>query len=122
MPLLLQSIKNGEEYKDLVEKFLYLVDSEFEKCESLKNSDISGLATSMPKLISLVNTIGYLRGQDNAFVDVRPSIDFQDELYRNEDLFEKRLYALIEFINSSEARDKYKFCVKEYFLKARKAE
>ena len=75
----------------------------------------------LPKLVSLVNTIGYLRGQDNAFLDVRPSTSVQNELYENESEFEARLTVIIDKIIESGEVEYYKRRMDEYFLRARKA-
>lgn len=122
MPISPKPINDAEEYKDLVEKFSFLVEKEFEKCEKMKDGDILGVIQNLPKLISLVNTIGYLRGQDGAFLEARPHTDFQPDLYKNEDVFEAKLYKLIDFISSPEAKARYRQRLEEYFLKARKAE
>ena len=116
-------IKTAEEYKNLVSKYYYLVDSELKKIEKVIEEHSGQLEIeSLPKLISLVNVIGYLRGQDNAFIDVRPAgvSEYQRELYDNEDAFEKRLRAIIDVISSNkEYLQRYKDVLERYFVKAR---
>lgn len=96
-------IKTADEYKDLVTKYSWLVDSELKIIElNIKehpdNLDMN--IESLPKLISLVNVVGYLRGQNNAFIEVRPDdvVEYQSELYKNEDAFESRLHTIITTI------------------------
>lgn len=77
---------------------------------------------SVPKLISLVNMIGYLRGQDGAFLDIRPDSEggYQDELYNNENEFEKRLTDfLIAIAPEAQRKEALKFELEQYYIKAR---
>ncbi|MDB5258880.1 MAG: hypothetical protein JWO73_88 [Candidatus Taylorbacteria bacterium] len=88
---------------NLVNKYSWLVDSELKKVElNIKEhpAHLDMNIESLPKLISLVNVIGYLRGQNNAFIEIRPHdvIEYQPELYKNEDAFESRLHAIITTI------------------------
>lgn len=118
-------IKVAEDYKDLVSKYSWLVDSELQKIElNIKehpaNLDMS--IESLPKLISLVNVIGYLRGQGNAFIEVRPEgvAEYQQELYDNEDDFENRLLAAIKTICADPKNlERYEVALERYFVKAR---
>lgn len=115
-------IKTPEEYKDVVEKFFGLADAELQKFERLAQNptDLYSVAESLPKLISLVNVIGYMRGQDNAFLDVRPPhLEFQKDLYENENRFEARLKKLIDVINSSPEKEHARRRLEEYFLRHR---
>ncbi len=120
MSLNFKETKTAEEYKDLVERFSLLVDKELRIFEQgVKEGKVAEIIPMMPKLISLVNTVGYLRGQDNAFLDYRPHLDFQNDLYKNERDFENRLRCLIESIKSSGLAEGYKRCLSEYFIKTR---
>jgi hypothetical protein len=120
-----KDIKTADEYKDLVEKYSWLVDSELKKVEQNIREHPANLDVnieSLPKLISLVNVIGYLRGQGNAFIEVRPDgvAEFQRELYDNEDAFEGRLREIIKAICVDTIYlEKYKAVLDRYFLKAR---
>lgn len=110
------------EYRQLVEHFSFLVDAEFKKFENINSSEEAHTAAlEAPKLVSLVNTIGYLRGQDNAFLDVRPHevVEYQKELYANEDGFEDRLKELLKKIVSFGKTDVYNYYMNEYFIKSR---
>lgn len=119
MGLEYRKIETEEKFKELVEEFYFLVDSEIKKVEAqIQMKDNNGIIFSIPKIISLINTIGYLRGQDNAFIDARPSTNFQSELYKNEDMFEKRLKIIIEYI-AKEENEAYTSRLKEYFIKNR---
>lgn len=121
MPISFKSINTEEEYKDFVEQFYFLADKELQRAEELKiKGEHYKLALVLAKIISIVNTVGYLRGQDNVFLDFRPHVSFQKELYQVEDEFEKRLYQLIDYIKTTESREVCKSMVEEYYLKNRK--
>ncbi len=109
-----------DEYKEFVEHTIFLVDSELKKLEILKDqNDHHTLALTLAKNISAVNFISYLRGEDNMFVDVRPHVDFQKDLYATEDEFEKRLRDLIDYVKTTESKDLVKWQLTEYYLKQR---
>ena len=118
-------IKTADVYKDLIGKYSWLVDSELQKIErGIKEhpDNLDMCIGSLPKIISLVNVVGYLRGQDNAFIDVRPDrvAEYQRELYDNEDMFENRLHKIIKVICAdSKYMERYKAVLDRYFLKAR---
>lgn len=117
-----REIKSENEYKDFVEKSAFLVDSELKKVEKIKEEgDHHVVALSLPKLISIINFAGYLRGQDGMFLDFRPYplVDYQQELYKMENEFEKRLFALINWVKTTESKDLAVFRLNEYFLKHR---
>ncbi len=110
------------EYRTLVEQFSFLVDAELKKFENINSADEAHTAAlEAPKLVSLVNTIGYLRGQDNAFLDIRPHevVEYQKELYANEDSFEDRLKELLNKIVAFGKTDIYNFYMNEYYIKSR---
>lgn len=91
---------NPDEYLFLVEHYSYLVDQELGVVE--RASENQYVIDRLPHLICLVNVVGYLRGQDNVFMNSRPEgIPFQDALYTNEALFEKRLAAVIGRVRES---------------------
>lgn len=52
----------------------------------VKNKDISDQIRKIPYLMSLLDTVASLRGQDGAFFSIRPPIqgDLQNTLYSNE--------------------------------------
>jgi len=116
-----KKIETQEEYIDLVEKLSYLVDKEITEYEMLLQKNVFEVVNAMPKIISLVNVIGYLRGQGGAFLNFRPKVsEHQESLYKNEDAFEARLYKLVEKISESEeTRNHYESTLKEYFIKNR---
>lgn len=70
-----------QEYTNFVREFVALLDQQLVIWEeSAKDSrELHELARRMPALISLINTVGYLRGQDNVFLDVRPRTENQKE-------------------------------------------
>ncbi|HDS11692.1 MAG TPA: hypothetical protein ENN77_02185, partial [Candidatus Wirthbacteria bacterium] len=98
MPITRQPIPSAEDYLDLVKSLASLLDRQFETWEAMAKDDkrLNQLATQMPAIISLVNSIGYLRGQDGVFLDIRPSLPSgQKELYGYEEYFEHKLQNLI---------------------------
>jgi hypothetical protein len=136
------NITTTDEYISFVEKFVTLVDQELSKYEEMVLVEkgavtivdqgeskpelfyvihsIHDVASHMPALISLVNTVGYLRGQDGVFVDFRPSVGRkQNDLYELENLFEKRLEALIDKILGSKEKSYYLQRLDSYFTKTR---
>lgn len=121
MSLIFQKFESEEQYKKFVEQFYYLVDGELKKSEKLQEeNDHRNIAFTIPKIISLINTIGYLRGEDGVFVDSRPhGLSFQNELYGKEQEFEERLYKLIKYVRSSPSADFCKARLEEYFFKNR---
>jgi hypothetical protein len=118
--------QNQNEYIDMVERFSGLVDKEMKKTESEENPGrIHAIALRLPALISLVNTIGYLRGQDGVFLNIRPEdmhgSGIQGYLYKNEDEFEKRLQNLIDEVGTSEEANFYRETLERYYITARTA-
>lgn len=108
MKLVFKKINNEDEYQNFVEQVYFLADQELKKAEEIKIKDNHhDLALVLPKLVSIVNIIGYLRGQDNIFVDFRPHVSFQQELYLMEEEFEKRLSQLIDYIKTTDSKDLY---------------
>ena len=120
MAIEFQQPATADEYRDLVQKYSFLVDAQLKLVE--ENEDNHYLIGFLPALISAVNVIGYLRGQDNMFIDARPWLDFQTELYRNEDAFEHRLSALISRIMNSANSEEYKNRIQEYYMNVRTIE
>ncbi len=118
-----ESIKTAEEYINLVKRYSWLVDSELEKVEKTIAKNVKAVEIqSLPKLISLVNVIGYLRGQDGAFLEARPDnvANFQKELYANEDAFEHRLDKIIGIISTDpDHAEKYRSILEQYYVRAR---
>lgn len=114
---------SAEEYIQFVKTFVTLLDTQFAIWEEMANSKemLGGLVQQMPAIISLVNTVGYLRGQDGVFLNVRPPkvSEFQKELYTYEDQFEVRLKRLIETILSSDEKGSYTERLERYFITAR---
>ena len=112
----------AEEYMRMVEQFSWLVDRELKDAEKeISDSPRPWQGAGMlPKLISLVNVIGYMRGQDGVFLDSRPfevSTQFQSDLYKNEDSFEGRLNNLIvKVCETSEGVSELKRRIEEYYI------
>ncbi len=122
MSINFKQIKDPEEYLNLVQQYSYLVDKELSAVESrLSELTPEEIAKRLPKFISLVNVIGYLRGQDSVFSETRPEgITFQKDLYANEDNFEGRLQRLIDIVNTdSDATLLHRERLNEYYLESR---
>ena len=114
-------IESSEAYTEFVRAFATLLDQQLTIAEGYASSKegVHDLIQQMPALISLVNTVGYLRGQDGMFLDVRPRTENQKEFYEYEDLFEKRLGVLIDFVLSSDEKEYFRERLESYFVKAR---
>ncbi|MBP7774747.1 hypothetical protein KA078_03070 [Candidatus Woesebacteria bacterium] len=97
-------IENEAAYIFLVESYYYLVDMELKKAESrMQNGEHESLSFLLPRVMCAVNTIGYLRGQDNIFVDFRPPVSFQRDLYAIEGECERRLSTLLNYIATTQS-------------------
>ncbi len=106
--------------------FYALLLQEMQKVEILdenKESDMQALAHHIPRLVSLVNSLGLIRGQDNYFVDFREPSNpfFQKEMYINETEMEERLNKLIDKVLKSGVVNRYKIEMYKYFTESRKA-
>ena len=115
------TIKTSEDYVLFVEQFTNLLDQELSKWENLlrNQENLKKVIHAMPALISLINTVGYLRGQDGMF-DFRPlTIANQKDFYAYEDAFEKRLNDIIDVILASDEKEYYKQLLDSYFTKVR---
>jgi len=107
-----------KEYIDLFNNFKNLVDKQLEYFETDTENN-HNLANSLPALISLINTIGYLRGQDEMFLNFRPRTYKQTYFYQVENEFEKRLEKLITRVLNSKEAEFYKTRLHIYFCDAR---
>lgn len=116
-----QQLATAHEYTKFVREFVTLLDEELSVWEDrAKNKEnLHELARQMPAIISLVNTVGYLRGQDGIFLDIRPLTENQKEFYQYEDLFEKRLNQLIDILMDSDEKYFYKERLESYLIKSR---
>lgn len=110
-------IEDEAGYKFLVESYYYLVDMELKKAESrMQNGEHESLSFLLPRVMCAVNTIGYLRGQDNVFIDFRPPVSFQRDLYAIEDECNKRLMALLDYIATTQSNQLFIEEKRKYFL------
>lgn len=114
-------VTTSDDYITLVEHFSGLVYEEFRLAGAdLRQGRIHEVARILPAFISLVNTIGYLRGQDGVFIEVRPQTPkYQDALYANELRFEAQLEDFIDTVLASSEASYYKDRLREYFVDAR---
>lgn len=116
-----RQLSTADEYTNFVREFVTLLDKQLSLWEDrAKNKEeLRDLALQMPAIISLVNTVGYLRGQDGMFLDIRPRTDNQNEFYAYEDLFEKRLSNLIDILLYSNEKKFYKERLESYLIESR---
>jgi len=112
-------ISDSDEYLRIAGKVAFLIDTEIQSAEAdIKQDRFQKVALRLPALISSVNFFGYLRGQDNMFVNVRPMTELQKELYKIEDNMESRLNLLIKTVNNK-APQVYRHRLLEYFVTSR---
>lgn len=116
-----RQLSTADEYTSFVREFVTLLDTQLTVWEDrAKNKEnLHELARQMPAIISLVNTVGYLRGQDGMFLDIRPHTENQKEFYGYEELFENRLNELIDILMNSDEKDFYKERLESYLIKSR---
>lgn len=113
-------VTTSEEYVEFVRKFATLLDEQMSTIEKKAETEgVSAVVSQIPPIISLVNTMGYLRGQDGMFLDIRPSTAYQKEFYALEDMFEARLYKLVDAIMQSDQKQYYVDRLDKYYMKAR---
>ncbi len=119
-----KSFQNAQDYSNFVRNIVSLLDQEFTAWENKTRNgeNLADLARQMPALISLVNTVGYLRGQDGVFLDFRPKTENQKEFYEYENNFEKRLEKLIDILLASNQKKFYLDRLESYFIKVRSKE
>jgi hypothetical protein len=113
-----------EEYMVMVKQFSGLVAAELKMVEEdAQKGDVYSVVQRLSGLVSIINTLGYLRGQDGFFLDSRPNGlagEYQRQLYAMEDEVETRLWKLIEFVcNTAEGREQYLSHMHTYYLDAR---
>lgn len=116
-----KDFESPEDYLAFVDSFVSLLDQQMKLVE-LRVTDpeqVRDVIFQMPAIISLVNTVGYLRGQDGMFFDVRPATYGPNPLYGYEGHFETRLYHLIEKILNSAEKNEYIDRLEKYFIQAR---
>jgi len=117
--------KTGEEYMDVAKSFSSLTDAAIARVETISEPGRAHeIALRLPMAISLVNAIGYFRGDDGGFYEVRPqdivgNRDAQSELYAQQDTFERRLQVLIDEVLDSKEADFYRERLQEYFVRSR---
>ncbi len=128
MKISLMPTKNVTEYATMVAHYLYLVDRELNWVETHANKTPTYVAEALPRLTSMVNVVGYFRGQDGMFHQFRPEFDsdpaaYDDllgDLYRNEDQFEARLAVLISYVLAdAEGSRLYRSAQTRYYLEYR---
>jgi hypothetical protein len=116
-----KKLSTAQEYTNFVREYATLLDQQLSIWEDkvTNKENLHDLAHQMPALISLVNTVGYLRGQDGLFLDIRPHTENQSEFYSYEDLFEIRLRKLTDLLMNSDEKDYYVERIESYLIKSR---
>ncbi len=112
---------NGDDYLDMVGNLAYLVDESLRPLEIMIESgqvDEEMMLMRLPAFISLVNTIGYLRGRESIFTDIRPrETAHEQELIREtEKSLENRLSSIIAYIKGTGNAGKASKILSSYFL------
>lgn len=122
----LRAMHDSAEYLLFAQSFFAMVQSACANAKTeMQASGPDAVIHRMPALISLVNCVGYLRGQDGFFLDDRPkpASDIQRHLYRMEDEAEKQLNELIELILAADGvKERYKERLTNYFVRSRSGE
>jgi len=116
-----KQLSNADEYTNFIREFVTLLDKQLSIWEESAKTkkELHDLAHQMPAIICLVNTVGYLRGQDGMFLDIRPRTENQKEFYGYEDLFEARLEKLIDILMVSDEKEYYLERLESYLIKSR---
>jgi predicted ATP-binding protein involved in virulence len=113
-------IEDEAQYLLMVKQYSYLVNHTFLLIEEDIKAGVNPqeLVNALPKLISLVNVVGFFRGQDGVFSELQNLRTNSTSLLRkNEDEFEKRLLEIIEYVNTDPVAAKYyKTKLLEYYL------
>jgi hypothetical protein len=121
-----QAVLASAEYLAFVQSFFSLVEDECLRMKlEAKEQGADAVIHQMPALISLVNCVGYFRGQDGMFRHAHPAsvADTQKLLYQMEDRVEGLLNELIELLLSSEStKERYKERLTSYFVHSRTGE
>ncbi|HQG57369.1 MAG TPA: hypothetical protein PLX79_00080 [Candidatus Dojkabacteria bacterium] len=116
-------IQTAEDWKIFIEQYVSLIENEFAIWEAKisDSANIHDLAVAMPALITLVNTLGYFRGQDGVFSSLNMGIrlEMNNQLYEYENTFNKRLQKLIDVIMQSEEKNIYIQTLQNYFINSR---
>lgn len=116
----LKEITTPEEYLDFAEKLAYLTNLELGQAEQNLNQGYD-ISQRLPALISMVNAIGYLRGQDGMFGHLEPRLNLEDKtaLFQNEKEFENRLYTMIDKVMASKYAEDYHRALENYYVRVR---
>lgn len=112
----------SDQYLAFASEFASLVKMALAKAEGDIAQDAHAVAKTMPALISLVNSVGYLRGQDSILVDFTPEGTDRKPLYAAEDECENRLNKLISTLLQSDEAAYYRQKLENYLVKSRSGE
>ena len=116
-------ITSEEQYIEMVKQYSYLADYSLSLIEAEIQNSVSPqeLINNLLKLISLVNVIGYFRGQDGVLMDFQSlRTNSMSWLRQNEDEFENRLWSIIDYVKADEiAAKQYRAKMLDYYLKNR---
>jgi hypothetical protein len=111
---------NPESYIATAEAITALTGAALSDLEASRDrGDLGSTARGLPPVVSLVNVVGYMRGQGGVLLSHRPAgvQDHQAALYAAEDAAEKRLWALIDAVCADpESRVAYLASMREYYL------
>ena len=106
----------SDEYYKLVEKLNNLINNEFDKNLNSKDNIDEYFVDRIVYLISLVNTIAYLRGDNNFFIQNREiNSDDQEKFYKFENELNNKLREKIQIILESNLKEYYLKKIKTYY-------
>jgi hypothetical protein len=93
------------QYLEMVARLSFLIDCEISAGEDktmlidqAPKKEVEEICWLVPRLISMSNTMGFLRGQDNRFTNFRPdgiTPDEQNDLYADADFVQQRVQDII---------------------------
>ncbi len=111
---------NTDEYLRFAESFFAMAERECVRMkERIEKEGASAAVHQMPALISLVNCVGYLRGQDGMLYEA-PRSGILGPLYKMEDTVEKHLDEIIQSILAADqVKEVYKERLMNYFVRSR---
>ncbi len=110
--------ENGDDYLRFVRQFVTLTNQKLSEAEEaiLDKTRINSVADMLPGIIAMVESTGFLRGQDGFFHEIERTGESQNEFYSYEDGFLKRLDKVILAVVESEAKEFYNDKMNHFYV------
>ena len=115
-------ISDAQDYLDTLGKLAFLIDEALRPIEIMidgtpEDIDEEFLIVRLPAFVSLINTIGYLRGAESILVDARPPglMEYQKQMLDTEIALEARLSRIFEFFTARGMGDRLRNQLGEYY-------